>query len=86
MDIANSFDTEVVSYDHSFIDEVEIVKLRSLKNISSIENGDDVVLEPCIPMEGVCIAHPIEFKNEYFHFYASVLQEFKIHLPSNPTC
>ena len=63
MDIANSFGTKLVSYDHSFIDEVEIVKLRSLKNISSTDNGDDFVLEPCIPMEGVCMVRPIGFKN-----------------------
>lgn len=49
MKIFNSFDQEVMSYNHSSIDEVDITKLWSLMNISSTRNGDDVVYEPWIP-------------------------------------
>lgn len=76
MEIMESFDQEVTSYNHNSIDEVKITKLQSLKNISSIGNGDDVILEPCIPGECVCIAYPRGAKNEYFHFYAGVLEDF----------
>ncbi|KAI5399032.1 hypothetical protein KIW84_064412 [Lathyrus oleraceus] len=81
MEIADSFYSKVMSYDHSFIEEVDISRLRSLKNISSTRNEDDVVLEPCIPRERVCIVHPKGVKDEYFHFYDGVLDNFKIHLP-----
>lgn len=75
------FDQEVMSYDHNSIDEVEIVKLRSLKNVSSTGSKEDVILEPCIPGECVCITHPRGVKDEYFHFYVGVLEYFNIHIP-----
>lgn len=53
MEIADSFDQAVMIYDHSSIDEVEISKIRYLKNISSIGNEDDVVLKLCI--SGECV-------------------------------
>lgn len=81
MEIIESFDQEVTSYDHNSIDEVEIAKLRSLKNISSIGNEDYVILEPCILGECVCIVRPRGAKDEHFHFYARVLEDFNIHLP-----
>lgn len=81
MEIVDSFDQEVMSYDRSSIDEVKIAKLRSLKNISSTGNEDDVVLEPCIPRECVCIVRPRGVKDEYFYFHVGVLEDFKIHLP-----
>lgn len=81
MEISDSFDPEVMSYDHSSIDEVEIAELRPLKNISSTGNEDGVILEPCIPGEHVCIVRPRGVKYEYLYFYVSVLEDFKIHLP-----
>lgn len=54
MEITESFVQEVMSYDHNSIDEVEITKLWSLKNVSSIGNEDDVILEPCIL--GECVS------------------------------
>lgn len=81
MEIADSFDQEVISYDHSSIDEVEIAKLRSLMNISSNGNEKDIVLESCIPGERVCVIHPRLVKEEYLHLYVGVLEDFKIHLP-----
>lgn len=80
MEIIESFD-QVVSYDHNFIDEMEIPELRPLKNVSSIGNEDNVILEPCIQGECVCIARPKGVKNEYFHFYVKVLEDFNIHIP-----
>lgn len=53
MEIVESFDQEVVSYDHSSIDEIEIVKLQCLKNVSSTRNEGDVILEPYTP--GECV-------------------------------
>lgn len=50
-----SFDQEVIIYDHCSLDEVEIAKLRSLKNVSATRNEDDVILEPCIL--GECVFH-----------------------------
>lgn len=81
MEIMESFDQEVMSYDHSSINEVEIAKLRSLKNVSSTRNKDNVILEPCIPGERVCIACPRGVKEEYFHVYTGVLEDFNIHPP-----
>lgn len=81
MEIADSFDQEVISYDHSSTDEVEIVKLLSLRNYSSTRNEYDVILEPCILGERVCIVSPSGVKDEYFYFYVSVLEDFKIHIP-----
>lgn len=81
MEIADSFDQEVMNYDHNSIDEEEIAKLKSLNNISYTKNKDDVVLEQCIPGERVCIVRPRRVKDEYFHFYARVLEDFKIHVP-----
>lgn len=81
MEIMEPFDQEVMSYDYNFIDEVEIDKLRSLRNVSSTGNEDDVILEPCILGERVCVALPREVKDEYFHFYVGVLEDFNIHLP-----
>lgn len=70
-----------MSYDLSSIYEVKIAKLRSLKNVSSIGNEYNVILEFCIPGENVCIARPRGVKYEYFHFYVGVLEDFNIHLP-----
>lgn len=81
MEIRESFDKEVMSYDHNSNNEVEIVKLLSLKNFSSTGKEDDVILEPCIPGEHVCIARPRGVKDEYFHFYVGVLQDFNNHIP-----
>lgn len=81
MEIMESFDQEVTIYDHNSIDDVGITKLQYLKNISSTGNEDDVILEPCIPEERVCIARPRIAKDEYFHFYVGVLGDSNIHLP-----
>ena len=79
MEIMESFDQEVMSYDHN--SPMEIAKFRSLKNVFAIGNKDDVILEPCIIWEYVYIACPKGFKNEYLHFYVGVLEDFNIHLP-----
>ncbi|KAI5401710.1 hypothetical protein KIW84_066252 [Lathyrus oleraceus] len=68
MGIMESFD-QVVSYDHNSIYEMEIPELRPLKNVSSIGNENNVILEPCIQGECVCVARPKGVKDEYFHFY-----------------
>lgn len=81
MEITESFNQEVISYDYNCINEVKIAKLRSLRNVSPTENEDDVVLEPCIPGECICITHHRGVKYEYFHFYVGVLEDFNIHLP-----
>lgn len=81
MKITYSFDEEVMSYDHSSTEDVEIGKLRSLKNISSSGNYDDILLEPCIPGECVSISRPKCMKDEFFNFYVRVLENFKIRLP-----
>lgn len=80
MEITDSFDEEVMSYDHSSNDNVEITKLPSLNNISSTGNEDDFILEPCLPIR-VCISHPKGVKDEFFHFYVGELEDFKIRLP-----
>lgn len=69
-----------MSHDHNSINEVLIAKLQSLKNVSSIGNEDNVILEPCILGERVCIVRPRGVKNEYFHFYVGVLNDFEFDL------
>ena len=58
METSGSFSEEVMGYDQSSMDEVEIVKLRSLRKVPSNRNEDDVVLEACIPGERVCMSRP----------------------------
>lgn len=70
-----------MSYNHNCIYEVEIAKFRSLRNVSSTGNEDDVILEPCILRECVCIDLPRGVKDEYFYFYVGVLEDFNIHIP-----
>lgn len=59
---------------------MEIDKLRSLRNVSSTRNKEDVVLEPCILGECVFIVHPRGVKDKYSHFYTRVLEDFNIHI------
>lgn len=56
MEIIESFDQEVMSYNHNCIDEVEMTKLQSLRNVSATGNEYDVIWEPCIPGECVFLA------------------------------
>lgn len=60
-------------YDHSIIDESYISKLRSNTLISSIGNEEDVILEPCVVGESVCITRPKGVLEEYFYFYLGVI-------------
>lgn len=56
MEITGSLiDKEVLSYDHSVIDDSYVSKLRSNNQIYSIGNEEDIVLEPCVVGERVCI-------------------------------
>lgn len=45
MEIAAPFDEEVMGYKKSSFDDTKIVKLRSLRDISSMRNEEDVVME-----------------------------------------
>lgn len=71
MEMARSLiDREVLSYDHIIINDNDISKLRSTKQISSTGNEEDVVLGPCVVGEGVCITRPKGVSNKYFYFYS----------------
>lgn len=62
-------DREVLIYDHNVIDDNYISKLHSNNPVSSIVNGEDVVLEPCVDSQRVCITQPKRVSNEYSYFY-----------------
>lgn len=82
MEMIGSFiDQEILSYDHNTIDDSDISKLWSNKKISSIKNEEDVVLEPCVDGERVCITWPKGVSVEYFYFYSGVIEDFKIRIP-----
>ena len=58
METSESFSEEVMGYNQSSMDEVEITKLLSLRKVSLTKNEDDVVVEACIPGEQVCMSQP----------------------------
>lgn len=74
-------DKEVLSYNHIIIDESYILKLDSNTLVSSTENEEDVILEPCIDGESVCLTRPKGVFEEYFYFYSGVIEDFKIRTP-----
>lgn len=81
MEITGSFlDKEVMSYDCSIIDNNDISKLQSNKQISSTGNEEDVVLEPFVVGERVCITRSRGVSDKYYYFYLEVIQDFKIHI------
>lgn len=63
------------------MDDNYISKLCSDNQISSTGNEEDVVLEPCVFGERVCITRPKGELDEYFYFYSVVTKDFKIHIP-----
>lgn len=48
-------DKEVMSYDHSVIDDNYISKIHSNKQVFSNRNEENVVLDHCVVGERVCI-------------------------------
>lgn len=74
-------DKEVLRYDHNTLDDNYISKLRSNKYISSTGNEEDILLEPCVICERVCITRPRGLSYEYFYFYSGVIEDFKICIP-----
>lgn len=82
MEIAGSLiDKEVLSYDHNVIDDTYILKLHSNNLVSSTRNEENVVLEPCVVGERVCITRPKGVFDEYFYFYLGVIEDFKVRVP-----
>lgn len=57
---------------------------RSKLSISSIGHEEDVIVTPCIPGEKVCIQCPKGVKDEMYHMYAAVLEEFRVKIPFTP--
>lgn len=70
-----------MSYNHNIIDESYISKLRSTTLVSTTENEEDIILEPCVKSEMVCTIRPKEVSYEYFHFYSGVIEDFKVRFP-----
>lgn len=82
MEMARSLiEKEVLSYGHIVIGDNDISKLHSNKQISSTRNEEDVVLEPCVVGERVCITRQKGVSDEYFYFYSVVIENFKICIP-----
>lgn len=74
-------DQEVLSYDHLIIDVKYIFKIWSNRQISSTSKEEDVVLEPCILDERVCITWPTELLGDCCYFYFGVIEDFNICIP-----
>lgn len=36
----------------------------------------DIILEPCVPYEMVCMRWSTEIPDEYFYFYPGVIEDF----------
>lgn len=82
MEMIRSFiNQEVLSYDHNTIDDTDISKLQSSKHIYSTGNEEDVVLEPYVDGERVCITRPKGVAGKYFYFYSRVIEDFNICIP-----
>lgn len=74
-------DKDVLSYDHNIVDESYILKLSSTTLVSSTGNEEDVILEPGVTSERMCIIRPKEVSDEYFYFYSGIIEDFKIRFP-----
>lgn len=74
-------DKEVLSYDNNVINNYYISKLHSNNPVSSTRNKEDVVLEPCVVGERVCITRPKGVYDEYFYFCSGVTDDFKVLIP-----
>ena len=72
---------EALGFKQSLIRDVEIATLRSLWNVSSTGNEDDVILESCESGESVCMIRPKGVDSEWFYFYSGVIEEFSIQFP-----
>lgn len=67
-----------------FTEPKDITFFWSKLSISSIGHEEDVIVTPCIPGEKVCIQCPKGVKDEMYHMYAAVLEEFKVKIPFTP--
>src|ERR1044072_5036233 len=72
---------EAIGFKQSLIKDVDIATLRSLWNVSSTGNEDDVILEPCESGENVYMIWPRGVDSEWFYFYVGVIEEFSIQFP-----
>src|ERR1051325_6025452 len=72
---------EALGFNQSLIKDMEISTLRSLWNISSTGNEDDVILEPCETGENVCMSRPKGVNTEWFYFYVGVVEKLSIQFP-----
>ncbi|CAI8614514.1 unnamed protein product [Vicia faba] len=81
METSVSFSGEVMGYDQISMNEVEIAKLRSLRKVSSIGNEDMWSWGACIPGKRVCMSRPNGVQDEWFYFYARVLEDMFIRIP-----
>lgn len=66
-------DKKVLSYDNNVLDDSYILKLRSNNQVSSTRNEEDVVLEPFVVGDRVCITRPKGMPNKYFYFYLRLI-------------
>lgn len=81
MEMMGSFiDKEVLSYNHNTLNENFISKIQFDRQISSTDNEEDVVQEPCVIGERVYITRPRGVSNKYFYFYLAVIEDFKIRI------
>src|ERR1051325_11263878 len=67
---------EAIGFKKSLIKDIEIATLRSLWNVSSTGNEDDVILESCESGESVCMIRPKGVDSEWFYLYTGVIEEF----------
>lgn len=56
----------------------DIGKFCSNMNLSSIGNEEDMILEPCVDGERVCIYHPRGVLDELFYLHIGILEDLKI--------
>lgn len=82
MEMGRSFvDSRVLSYKNSAVNYSDIGKLRASKNLSSIGNEENVILETFEKGWSIFLFRPKGIDEEFFYFYLEVLDVFKIQIP-----
>jgi hypothetical protein len=79
-----SFAEDVLRLVSLFTEPKDIIFFRSKLSISYNGHEEDVIVTPCIPNEKVCIQCPKGVKDEMYHMYAAVLEQFRVKIPFNP--
>lgn len=78
---ANSFSDEILSYELVCLNEPYVNNFQDQCELSNISDYCNIILEPCIPCEKVCMRRPPRVHDEDFYFYSGVIEDFGMGIP-----